>query len=133
VPSDQLLQFPTREETLAAICESFARFHLASCQMRQATWHSFSMISESRELLTRADKINSEVCMAGMKKEEARRAALSEYDRWAKKHPNDARMMGGFLFYRHLQKERLDLLDFRAVGDDKWQIVHGWLRDRLED
>ena len=43
--------------------------------------------------------------MASMKKEEARRAVLSEYDRWAKKHPNDARMMGGFLFFRHLQKE----------------------------
>jgi hypothetical protein len=27
---------------------------------------------------------------------------------------------------------RADLLDFRSVGD-KWQIVHGWLRDRLED
>jgi hypothetical protein len=59
------------------------------------------------------------VCMATMKKEEARRAILSEYDRWAKKHPDDATMMGGFLF------------DFRA--GDKWQIVHGWLRDRLED
>jgi catechol 2,3-dioxygenase-like lactoylglutathione lyase family enzyme len=32
---------------------------------------------------------------------------VSEYDRWAKKHPNDASMMGGF--------------------------HHGWLRDRLED
>jgi hypothetical protein len=70
--------------------------------------------------------------MAGVKKEEARRAVLSEYDRWAKKHPNDASMMGGFLFFRYLQKERSDLLDFRAVGD-KWQIVHGWIRDRLED
>jgi hypothetical protein len=70
--------------------------------------------------------------MASMKKEEARQAVLSEYDRWAKKHPNDARMMGGFLFFRYLQKERSDLLDFRQVGD-KWQIVHGWLRDRLED
>jgi hypothetical protein len=70
--------------------------------------------------------------MAGMKKEEARRAVLSEYDRWAKKHPNDARMMGGFLFLRYLQKERSDFIDFRAVGD-KRQIVHGWLRDRLED
>jgi hypothetical protein len=68
--------------------------------------------------------------MASMKKEEARRAVLGEYDRWAKKHPNDARMMGGFLFFRYLQKERSDLLDFRQVGD-KWQIVHGWLRDRL--
>jgi hypothetical protein len=77
--------------------------------------------------------VNVSVGMASMKKEEARRAVLSEYDRWAKKHPNNARMMGGFLFYRHLQKERSDLLDFRAVGDDKWQIVHGWLRDRLED
>jgi len=60
-----------------------------------------------------------------MKKEEARRAVLSEYDRWAKQHPNDARMMGGFLFFRYLQKEKSDLLDFRPVGD-KWQIVHGW-------
>jgi hypothetical protein len=30
-----------------------------------------------------------------------------------------------------VQKERSDLLDFRAVGDEKWQIVHGWLQDRL--
>ncbi len=72
------------------------------------------------------------VCVASMKKEEARRAVLSEYDRWAKKHPNDAKMMGGFLFFRYLQKEKPDLLDFRPVGD-KWQIVHGWLRDRLEN
>jgi hypothetical protein len=62
----------------------------------------------------------------------ARRAVLSEYDRWAKKHPNDATMMGGFLFFRYLQNERSDLLDFRAVGD-KWQIVHGWLQDRVKD
>jgi hypothetical protein len=72
------------------------------------------------------------VCMASMKKEEARRAVLSEYDRWAKKHPDDAIMMGGFLFFRYLQNERSDLLDFRAVGD-KWQIVHGWLRDWVKD
>src|SRR5215831_5872203 len=73
------------------------------------------------------------VQMSSMKKEEARRAVVSEYDRWAKKHPNDARMMGGFLFFRYLQDEKSDLLDFRAVGDEKWKIVHGWLRDRLED
>jgi hypothetical protein len=40
-------------------------------------------------------------------------------------------MMGGFRFFRYLQNERSDLLDFRA--GDKWQIVHGWLRDRLKD
>jgi hypothetical protein len=56
---------------------------------------------------------------------------LREYDRWAKKHPNDATILGGFLFFRYLQNERSDLLDFRAA--DKWQIVHGWLRDRLRD
>jgi hypothetical protein len=68
-----------------------------------------------------------------MSKEEARQAVLSEYDSWAKKHPAQASMMGGFLFFRYLQAEKSSLLDFRAVGNDKWQIVHGWLRDRLED
>ena len=69
---------------------------------------------------------------ARMKKDEARRTVLTEYDRWVKKHPNQASMMGGFLFFRYLQEERSDLLDFRAAGS-KWQIVHGWIRDRLQD
>jgi hypothetical protein len=47
-------------------------------------------------------------------------------------HPDYAIMMGGFLFFRYLQNERSELLDFRAVGD-KWQIVHGWLRDWVKD
>jgi hypothetical protein len=67
-----------------------------------------------------------------MKQEEARQAVLSAYDSWAKKHPNDASLMGGFLFFRYLQSARSDLLDFRAAGS-KWPIVHGWLRDRLQD
>ena len=67
-----------------------------------------------------------------MKKEEARREVLSEYDSWAKKHPDQASMMGGFLFFRYLQTDRSELLDFRAVGN-KWEIVHGWIRDRLKD
>jgi hypothetical protein len=67
-----------------------------------------------------------------MNKEVARREVLSAYDSWAKKHPNKASMMGGFLFFRYLQEERSDLLDFRAAGS-KWQIVHGWHRDRLKD
>ena len=72
------------------------------------------------------------VFVASMKQEEARQAVLSAYDSWAKKHPNDASLMGGFLFFRYLQSERSDLLDFRAAGS-KWPIVHGWLRDRLQD
>jgi hypothetical protein len=35
------------------------------------------------------------VRMASMKKEETRLAIVSEYDRWAKKHPDEAIMMGG--------------------------------------
>jgi hypothetical protein len=67
-----------------------------------------------------------------IKKEVARRAVLSEYDSWAKKHPNQASMMGGFLFFRYLHEERSDLLDFRTAGG-KWPIVHGWIQDRLQD
>jgi len=67
-----------------------------------------------------------------MSKEQARRAVLSAYDSWAKKHPNDAIIMGGFLFFRYLQTDKSDLLDFRAAGS-KWPIVHGWLQDRLQD
>jgi len=66
-----------------------------------------------------------------MSKEQARLAVLSEFDSWAKKHPNDASMMGGFLFFRYLQTDKSDLLDFRS-GDNKWPIVHGWIRDSVE-
>jgi hypothetical protein len=50
-----------------------------------------------------------------------------------KNTPHDATMMGGFLFFRYLQNERTNLLDFRASDNDKWQIVHGWLRDWVKD
>ena len=66
-----------------------------------------------------------------MSKEQARQAVVSEYDSWAKKHPNEASMMGGFLFFRYLQTDKSDLLEFRAVGN-KWQIVHGWILDAVE-
>ena len=67
-----------------------------------------------------------------MNKEVARRAVPSEYEKWVKNHPDQASMMGGFLFFRYLQTDRSDLLDFRTAGS-KWQIVHGWIRDRLQD
>jgi hypothetical protein len=46
-----------------------------------------------------------------MSKDKARQAVLSEYDSWVKKHPDDARMMGGFLFFRYLQTDKSDLLE----------------------
>jgi len=67
-----------------------------------------------------------------MSKDKARQAVLSEYDNWAEKYPVDARMMGGFLFFRYLQADKADLLDFPPAVR-KWPIVHGWLRDRLQD
>jgi hypothetical protein len=69
-----------------------------------------------------------------MKKDDARLAVLRGYDRWAKAHPSKAKEMGGFVFFRYLEKEKPDLLDFRG-GASKWQIVHLWLRHggRLED
>jgi hypothetical protein len=45
-----------------------------------------------------------------MKKDDARLAVLREYDRWAKAHPSKAKEMGGFVFFRYLEKERPDLL-----------------------
>jgi len=66
-----------------------------------------------------------------MSKDKARQAVLSEYDNWAKKYPNDASIMGGFLFFRYLQTEKSDLLDFHGA-DNKWPIVHGWIRDSVE-
>jgi len=58
-----------------------------------------------------------------MVREEARRTLLREYDNWAKHHPDDATKV----FFAYLQRERSDLLDFHAVGGDKWATVHGWL------
>jgi hypothetical protein len=46
---------------------------------------------------------------------------------WAKDHPDDATKRGGVVFFAYLQKKRSDLLDFHAVGGDKWATVHGWL------
>src|SRR6516164_179546 len=62
-----------------------------------------------------------------MVREEARRTLLREYDKWAKDHPDDVTKRSGVVFFTYLQKERLDLLDFHAVGGDKWATIHGWL------
>ena len=46
---------------------------------------------------------------------------------WARKNPDLANKGDPMLFFRYLQSERSDLLDFKSRGVDKWQIVHGWL------
>ena len=62
-----------------------------------------------------------------MVREEARRTLLREYDKWVKDHPDDATKRSGVVFFTYLQKERTDLLDFHAVGGDKWATGHAWL------
>jgi hypothetical protein len=57
----------------------------------------------------------------------AKLAVIREWDKWARRHPNDAKVSGGMLFFSYLQKERPDLLlDFKTPGN-KWQTVHAWL------
>jgi hypothetical protein len=58
---DQPAQVPTREENLAATAKSLAFFHLASCQMREATRASYHAITESKELLAQTDKMRGGV------------------------------------------------------------------------
>jgi hypothetical protein len=65
--------------------------------------------------------------MATVRNADAKRAVIREWDRWVKDHPDaPGDRMGGLGFFTYLQKEKSELLDFRAAGD-KWQVVHGWL------
>jgi hypothetical protein len=52
-----------------------------------------------------------------MVREEARRTLLTD----------DATKRSGVVFFTCLQKERTDLLDFHAVGGDKWATGRAWL------
>ena len=66
---------------------------------------------------------------ARMKKDEAKRLVLQEWDDWAAKNvPPGQRARGtdGLIFFGYLQSQRPDLLKFKASGD-RWLIVHGWL------
>jgi hypothetical protein len=62
-----------------------------------------------------------------MTKEQARRAVLAEWDPWTKAtNVNNANGRDGLTFFGFVQRERPQLLAFRASGD-KWQTVHSWL------
>ena len=70
----------------------------------------------SCRLLPAAAIDGEEVCMASMKKEEARRAVLSEYDRWAKKAPQRRQDDG--------RLSVLSILTERKVGPSRFPC--GW-------
>ena len=63
-------------------------------------------------------------CEANMKKEDARRAVLREYDRWAKDHPKDAKKMGGFVFFGYLERIPVTWKRSLHVGSN-WCILAG--------
>lgn len=62
----------------------------------------------------------------GLDNNPAKYPIIREWDAWSTLHPNDAKIMGGMMFFIYLQKERPELLQFRDK-QDKWQTVHGWL------
>lgn len=64
-----------------------------------------------------------------MKKDDAKRLVIREWDTWAAANLNpdkDASGTHGLTFFVYLQNERPDLLAFRTAGDP-WQTIHAWL------
>ena len=67
-----------------------------------------------------------------MKQERARRLIIREWDQWVQAQPIDSGRATGrdsLKFFVELQDERSALLNFKARGRDKWQVVHAWLLD----
>ena len=60
------------------------------------------------------------------KLDDAERKIIREWDAWAPKQSDPSSLRDGFPFYRHLLKEKSELLKFRYTGD-KWQRVYGCL------
>jgi hypothetical protein len=61
---------------------------------------------------------------------EAKRQIIREWDRWAVEHVPSTRKGTGtdaLIFFGYLQNEHSEFLDFKAKGQDRWQIIHGWL------
>jgi hypothetical protein len=64
-----------------------------------------------------------------MKKDEAKRLVLQEWDDWAAKNVpsgQQARGTDGLIFFGYLQMPHPYLVELKASGD-RWQTVHGWL------
>jgi hypothetical protein len=65
-----------------------------------------------------------------MKRREAKRLIVLEWDRWIQTQTSRSRRAGArnsLKFFIELQDAQSALLDFRFRGYDKWRLVHGWL------
>jgi hypothetical protein len=73
-----------------------------------------------------------------MKHSEAKVAILELWDRWIQTQNIDRRGPTGrhsLKFFYELQDAKSLALNFQSRGQDRWQIIHGWLLDeeRLSD
>ena len=65
-----------------------------------------------------------------MKQQDAKPLIIRERERWVQTqsiNPRRASARDASKFFIELQQLRSPLLDFQTRGQDKWQIVHGWL------
>ncbi|SDS18198.1 hypothetical protein [Bradyrhizobium canariense] len=65
-----------------------------------------------------------------MKREEAKRLIIHEWEKWIKTQPikpDQATGRDSLKFYLELKDAQSPLLKFQGRGRDKWHIVHGWL------
>jgi hypothetical protein len=73
-----------------------------------------------------------------MKREEAKRLIVHAWDQWIVSQPVVPDRTTGrdsLKFYLELMDAESPLLKFQGRGRDKWQIIHGWLRNegRVDD
>jgi len=65
-----------------------------------------------------------------MKQSELKSRLLPEWDRWLQGQKIGARRPTArdtLKFFCELEDSRSPLLEFRAAGRDKWQVIHAWL------
>jgi hypothetical protein len=73
-----------------------------------------------------------------MKRQEAKRLIVHAWDRWIVSQPivpDRATGRDSLKFYLELMDAESPLLKFQSRGRDRWQIIHGWLRNegRVDD
>jgi len=57
---------------------------------------------------------------------------IQEWDRWIQTQPINPpapTARDSLKFFCELQDRRSPLLDFRPGRGDRWQVIHGWLKD----
>ena len=65
-----------------------------------------------------------------MRQSERKGLVLLEWNRWLQTQDIDPQKATGrdsLKFFCELQDQRSALLEFRASGRDKWQVIHAWL------